>query len=166
MRSLPFCLFLLGPLFALPVTAHDGEDHGVTAEIVGQTLEPRFEAQGSLAEVTGILNAGQLWIFASHIATAAPWPGLRVELESGGQSLQAVEQASGVYRVPASQLSLPGRHAVTLTLQGEAVEELLTGEITSPAPASSPRQAYGWIAAAGLLVVAAGVLGFRRRSRR
>jgi hypothetical protein len=164
MKSVLFSI-LCGCLIAAPAQAHDGEDHGVTSAMVGQTLEPRFEARGSLAEVTGILNEGQLWVFASRIATSEPWPGLSVEVESGGKTLKAVEKSRGVYRVDAAPVGQPGRHALTLTLQGDGLEELLTGELLTPARAAPPALPYGWMAAA-LAALAGATLLYRRYAKR
>lgn len=156
---------LCSALLSFSAVAHNGEDHGVTPAMVGQTLEPRFEARGNLAEITGVLSEGQLWLFASRIATSEPLSRLKIELESGGQTLPATEKSSGVYLVKNEQLAQPGRHALTLTLQGDGMQELLTGTLVGTAPAAPARPAYGWIAAA-LAGLAALVWATRRFVKR
>lgn len=165
MKSALFFILWGGCLAAAPALAHNGEDHGVTPAMVGQTLEPRFEARGSLAEITGILSEGQLWVFATHAATSEPWPKLKIEVESGGQTVQAAEKSSGIYLVKSGQMSQPGRHALTLTLQGDGLEELLTGTLVNPSEAASPKPTYGWMVAA-LAVLAALYFLYRRLAKR
>lgn len=148
---------------SLSAYAHDGEDHGVTPAVIGKSLEPRFEARGNLAEVTGILSDHQLWLFASRHDTNAPLNSLRVEVEGGAETVQAVEKVPGAYLASVKQLAQPGRHAVTLTLQGTDVEELLTGELLVPANPDTPQRAYGWLVAGGALVLALGGWWYRRR---
>jgi hypothetical protein len=164
MKSVLFSI-LCACLIAASAHAHDGEDHGVTPAMIGQALEPRFEARGSLAEVTGILSEGQLWVFASRIATSEPWSRLDVEVESGGRTMKATEKSPGVYRVEAAPVGQPGRHAITLTLRGEGLEELLTGELLTPARPAPPSLPYGWMAAA-LAALAGATLLYRRYAKR
>lgn len=150
---------------SLSAYAHEGEDHGVTPAVIGKSLEPRFEARGNLAEVTGILSDHHLWLFASRHDTNAPLGSLRVEVEGegGGETVQAEEKVPGAYLADVKQLAQPGRHAVTLTLQGADVEELLTGELLVPANPDAPQRPYGWLAAGGALVLALGGWWYRRR---
>ncbi len=166
MKSMLFSILLSGFLLLSPAHAHNGEDHGVTPAMVGQSLEPRFEARGTLAEMTGILSEGHLWLFVTRVATSEPWPNLKIEVETAGQTRQAVEQSSGVYQLDAEPVAQPGRHALTLTLQGQGLEELLTAELITPAPATSPVSGYGWLAAAlGAVVALIAVALLYRRFR-
>lgn len=144
--------------------AHNGEDHGVTPTVIGKSLEPRFEARGNTAEVTGILSDQQLWLFASRYDTNAPLNALRVEVEGAEETVQAVEKIPGAYLANVKRLAQPGRHAVTLTLQGAGVEDLLTGELRVPAKPNAPQRHYGWLAAGGALALALGGWWYRRRA--
>lgn len=160
-------LLCLGCAVSVSAWAHEGEDHGVTAEVIGQTLEPRFEAKGERAELTGILGDRQLWLFAGDPATNAPLQKLRIEVEGAGTSAMAQEKAPGVYQIEAKQLARPGRHAITLTVQGEAIEELLTGELNVAGESSASHwPPTGWmVAAGGALALLLGGAWMRRRKR-
>lgn len=167
MKSMLFSILMSSFLLLSPAHAHNGEDHGVTPAMVGQSLEPRFEARGTLAEITGMLSEDHLWLFVTRVATSEPWPKLKIEVETGGQTRQAVEQSGGVYQLDAGPVAQAGRHALTLTLQGQGLEELLTAELITPAAAASPASRYGWPVAAlgGLLALLAVVLLYRRFSK-
>jgi hypothetical protein len=165
MKSALFSILWSCCLAVAPALAHNGEDHGVTPAMVGQTLEPRFEARGNQAEITGIFSEGQLWLFATRIASSEPWSKLKLEVESGGEAVQATETSQGVYLAKIDRIAQPGRHALTVILQGEGQEELLTGELLSPAKASASNRPYGWVAA-GLAALAALFFLTRRFSKK
>ena len=126
-------LVLIGALPFTPVLAHEGEEHGDELAAAAHMSEPRFEARSDAVEVTGILKAGDIWLFVTRYATNEPLAGLRIGIESGNTSVPARAVGKGIYRVKAGPLGRGGRHAVVLTLHGAGLDELLAGELVVPA---------------------------------
>jgi hypothetical protein len=163
----------------LPAEAHQGESHGVAEIVSAQRYEPRTEASTEQVEVTVIAQSvtrpGQLWVFVNHRQDNTPWVGLKVEVESGKHKAGAESVAPGAYRAPAAWLDRPGKHLLTLTLQGEGIEELLSAELTipsdatvagpaaAPTPAALPQWSL-WAATAAVLAVGLGWFLNRRSS--
>lgn len=154
-------LFLL--LVAAPALAHDGESHGVTTVVVDRTLEPRFEVKSAAIEITGILKEERLWLFVAHFANNEPWNGLRIELEGGDRSISAVPAGDGIYRADVPELAQPGRHAITLALQGTNYEELLTGELIVVAGANTFTRWTWSMVLAVMGIAGAGYVLWRRK---
>jgi hypothetical protein len=155
--------FALG--IALPLPAHDGETHGTGAVLPDQAIEPRVEMSGEAVEVLGILKGKDLWLFVSRWATNAPLAGLRVSAESGGSEMPATAVADGLYRSTAEVLARPGRHAIIVSVQGDGVEDLLTGELTVNATANTGGllRWFGWAALAAICVAVITITIARRR---
>ncbi len=162
--SSAFSCALLLACAALPAWSHQGESHGVAEIVSARQYEPRAEAATGQVEVTAIARADQLWVFVDHRQDNSPWAGLKVEVESGAHKAAAQPLAPGAYRAAADWLNRPGKHLLTLTLQGEGIEELLSAELTIPAQAvasgseSPPTAAPPWTWWAGAAVAV--VLGF------
>jgi hypothetical protein len=146
--------------------AHDGEVHDAQPAPVALAVEPRFATATERVELTAVLSAEYLWLFVAHPETNAPWAGLEVEVEGTENSLQATAQGEGVYRLDAGWLQRPGRHALIVTLRGDGLDELLSGELQVPeAPDEASKQAaaLGWPALAGLALLGLLTLLYVRR---
>lgn len=155
--------FALG--FALPLSAHDGETHDSAAVVPDQAIEPRVEMSGESVEVLGILKGKDLWLFVSRWATNAPLAGLQVSAESGGSVMPVTAVADGLYRSTAEGLAKAGRHAIIVSVQGDGVEDLLTGELTVTATTNTGGllRWLGWAALAAICLAVVTITIARRR---
>ncbi len=156
-------------LFAAPLQAHEGHDHGeAPAPLPVGESGPRFAVASDLFELVGTLHDHTLTLYLDDYASNAPVAGAGVELEFGPHKYQAKETEPGVYQLdlPAPQ---PGRHALLFTLQAGENSDLLTAnlEIPPPGPKAAPAAAGfdpRWLA--GLGVPLLGFWGWRWMRRR
>lgn len=161
-------LLALALTAAAPVYAHEGHDH--EAPPPPAVYEPRFEAHAGDVEVVGIVERDGLWLYASRYGSNAPWPGLKLELEQDdGKSVVAKDEGGGTYSLPEGTFGQPGTYAVVLSVSGEDIDELLTGELTVAKATGDARAGLAgvspWAWGAGALLLAGGLAIFSRRRR-
>lgn len=165
-RSVIVLLTLILVLSARISHAHGDEDHGDAPHPVAVTsVAPRFEARSELFELVGVLHGDELVLYLDHAASNQPIASAAIEIESGAFKGKAVAAASGEFRLPAAELSQPGKHALTITVETDTDIDLLAAQfevasapsvsVSELAPESSfSPLLYGLIAVIGLLVVA------------
>lgn len=166
---------LAAAALALPVWAHEGEDHGTPAAAPAIAAGPRTEAQTDALELVAVLADGKLTLYLDRFATNAPVADAQVEVESDPFRAVAEQVAPGIYQVPAESFGLPGRYPLVISVQAGDVADLLTATLDVAQPAAGAGPARPWTAwwdaqviasgAGGLLLVGAVVLAARRRHR-
>lgn len=168
-------LTLLGLLVALSATAGPGHDHDHDHDAPAATASaalPRFAASSELFELVGVLDGKTLTLYLDRAATNEPLTQAALELELGGQRLQAQAQADGSFRAELAQALGDGVHPVTATLSVGDEADLLAGELdlhaqaAAGAPAHAERWRWGLAAAGVLAVIAVLAVGRRRRALR
>ena len=119
-------------LFAAPVQAHEGHDHGEAPPPVVADATPRFEAASDLFELVGTLQGSTLTLYLDDYASNAPVLNAALELETGARKYSAKETQPGVYRLDLAETK-PGRHALVFTIQAGEEADLLTANLEIPA---------------------------------
>lgn len=165
---------LLSVALVVPVSAHEGHDHGAPAPVpaVLPNAPPTLESDGSDVQLVALLVDGGLTLFIDRLADNSPVTQAEVTLSADGAApVTATPAADGTYRAPAPWAARPGDHALNLTVMGEGVADLLVGTLTVPTP-TAPAAASGagasglWFALGAFilgLVLGAGLLAWRGR---
>lgn len=171
-------LYYAMALVAMPIAsfAHGGEDHGdapVPAPMVASA--PRAEAQTSDFELVVEQQGPSVLLFLDSFASNKPVIGAQVEVQSGDLQATAAEVAPGTYRVTGGAWALPGRHALTVSVQTADTADLLSATLDIPAAVTmAPVKEAGttlhagrtvWILAGAVLVCAIIVFAWLRRRR-
>lgn len=167
----PAILFLL--VFAAPpLAAHEGHDHAAAPPAPAASVAPRLEARTPLFEIVAVLDGRRLAVYVDRAASNEPVSGAQVEVEAGGERVEASEIAGGLYAAELPALAAAGDHALVFTVAAGDELDLLNGTLrvaaaaAAPAPASAAggAPAWWWGGAAGAALVAA--LGIARGARR
>lgn len=149
--------------------AHDGEDHGA-APAVTHAIAPRFAARSAAFDVVGIVQGGQLALYIDRAADNAPLTKGSIEIEGEGVQLRLEAGPDAVFRAPAGILANPGRHALTLTIEGGDTTDLLTAQLDSTpdsAPLPADAAAGSWpLAYLALPLLALAAFFFKRQHTR
>ena len=169
---------LAAAALALPVWAHEGEDHGTPAAAPAIAAGPRTETQTDALELVAVLADGKLTLYLDRFATNAPVADAQVEVESGAFRAVAEQVAPGIYQVPAKSFDHPGRYPMIVSVQAGDVADLLTATLDIAEPPSVAGQARPWVTwvtwvdspvmaggAGALVLVAIGVVAARRYRR-
>ena len=159
---------------ALPVAAHDGDDHGGEASPTGHGAAwPRFAASSELFELVGVLDGKRLTLYLDHAADNTPVEGATLELDIGGVVVPAQPHGSGEFEATLAQAPGDGVTAVTVTVWAGGEADLLAGELdihrdTQAAEAGSGVTWQRWLpwALAGVFALIAAALGLRRARAR
>ncbi|MCB1980046.1 MAG: hypothetical protein KDF25_11945 [Burkholderiaceae bacterium] len=171
LRILCFALAL-----AVPVTgfSHEGEDHGdAPAPLPTAASTPRAEAQTSDFELVVAQEGPSLLLFLDNFASNEPVTGAQVEVQSGDLQATATEVGPGTYRVAGGAWTLPGTHALTISVQTAVTADLLSASLDIPA-AAAPAEKAGtslpagrslWMLAGAVLVFAFIAIAWLRRRR-
>lgn len=122
------CIWLLA-LLVLPLQAHEGHDHGPAIRPVEIGVLPRFEAQGEMFEVVGVLDGDTLLLYLDRFDNNLPVQGATIEVDGPQLTGVATEQDAGVYRIAAPALQVPGKYPLALTIHGAGVSDLLAAEL-------------------------------------
>ena len=152
---------LLLALLPSPVLAHGDEDHSADTKSKAVATTPttggqRWEISSPEVELLGILQDGKLTLYADHYASNAPLLDAKIELESGGRTVQAEAAADGSYRIAADWLKQPGKHEVVVSVRAGELQDLLISSLEIPA-ATPAVHARTWLSYAKWL--AGGVAG-------
>ena len=145
---------------------------------------PRFAASSEAFELVGELDRGMLTLYLDRYETNQPVTDAKLELESG--AVRAIAQYLAdreVYQVAATEfiesISKPGEHSLVITVLAGRESDLLDASLQISAAGARSIPAAGrsiaghdhaWEAALGagvaLLLVAAGLYGWRRQQRK
>jgi len=162
MMRAPRLLSLLSLLWllvgALPASAHEGHDHDADeATAAPAQAAPRFAVRTEAVEVVGVLQAGQLDLYLDRAGDNSPVTDASIEVESPALTGSAKHVGNGVYQLAAAALTQPGKHALTLTIQGDDLADLLpvTLEISTTQATPVTRSDAWW----GLLLLPLLALG-------
>lgn len=109
--------------------AHEGHEHGAAVKAASIRLAPRFEARGEELEVVGVLTGKDLVIYVDGAADNAPVRGAQIEVTGQGIAGVATEVEGGVYRLAATSIGQPGRHALTISVQAGEILDLLAANL-------------------------------------
>jgi hypothetical protein len=174
-----FIPFVAAAFFVLPVSAHEGEDHGAPAAATQPAAEvgPRAATATDLFELVAVASGDRLTLYLDRFATNEPISGAKIEVGQGALEATARELEAGVYQVIADELAQPGRHALTIAVQVGDDSDLLPLTVegsaqsadVSPAPSSFGAAAFQawrnplvWGASGAVLLAGAGVVALRR----
>ena len=159
-------------LFAvtLSVFAHGDEDHGAVPPMISQSVAPRAIAFTDEFELVAILDGKKLMIYVDKFSSNEPVINAKVELEGAGLKGVVSETAPGVYTINAPSI-VPGRHALTISIEAGDVLDLLSANLDTSMPVGNVAPVGFWnikrIAIfIGLLISAgAALLIVRRRNQ-
>ncbi len=174
MKSRPtqLALIILAGTLATQAIAHEGHDHGPAPAPTVTTLAPRASAESEWFELVAVLEADgdRLLLYLDHHASNEPVADARIELDSGSRRAIAEALAPGLHALPAGELSRPGTHPLTFTVQAGDDIDLLAASLVVPAPAATAADRAWpdwtpWGAGAALLGLA-GLTGWWRARRR
>lgn len=162
-------VFAFWMALALPVAAHEGEDHGAPPPAATQTVSPRAEAATDEFELVAVLEAQRLVVYLDRYATNEPVAKATVDVEAAGLSGTASEIAEGVYALPVAAAPAPGKHALTFTVETADTADLLSATLDLSAPPTTLEHApdwgewVAWGASGGFLFAGLGMIAARRR---
>lgn len=150
--------------------ASDGHSHANDAPPAPvQISAPRAETATENFELVAVNENGTLTLYLNDFASNAPLAKAEVEVELGGNSMQAKQVAAGIYTLSLPALNAPGQHALTVSVTAGEVSDLLLLTLDQPGSAASASHAgwlhdWPWLAGAlALAVVLLGAWRFRRR---
>jgi len=164
MKRAPLLALLCFLALGIPASAHEGHDHGADAAPAAPAqAAPRFAVRTEAVEVVGVLQDGQLDLYLDRASDNSPVTDVSIEIESPALSGSAKHLGNGVYQLAAGALAQPGKHALTLTIQGNDLADLLpvTLEVAAPQAKPATRSAAWW----GLLLLPLLTLGWWWRRR-
>lgn len=163
---------LVTAALALPLWAHEGEDHaGQAAPAHAVEAGPRTGAETAAFELVAVLADKGLTLYLDRFATNEPVADAQVEVESGPFRAVATQAAPGLYAVSAGHFSTPGKYPLVISVQAGDVADLLTATLEVAQPAVVSEHAQLWDtralggAAGALLLAGAGLAAVRRRKR-
>lgn len=160
---------LMAAALALPAWAHEGHDDAPPPAVATQ-IAPRAAGESDEFELVAVLQGKELTLYLDRYTSNEPVAGAQVEVEGGGFKGIAAETAPGVYALPAGALAVPGRHALTVSVQAGDIADLLTATLDVAKPAADVAHAQPWRewAAWGALgaVLLGGVLIVLRRRKK
>ena len=173
LRILYFALALAAPGTSF---SHEGEDHGdAPAPLPTVASAPRAEAQTSDFELVVEQHGQSLLLFLDSFASNEPVTGAQVEVQSSDLQATATEIGPGAYRVEGGAWTLPGTHALAISVQTSETADLLSATLDIPAAvAAAPVEKAGttlpagrtvWILAGATLLCAVIVFAWLRRRR-
>lgn len=171
--------FLVALALALPVMAHEGEDHGAPAQAAPTEVgrAPRAAA-ATATETFALLAVGErdgLTLYLDDVATNAPVDGARLEVQGDGWTAGAARVEAGVYRVASDRLASPGSHPLTVVVQTDDAADLMTLTLEVPDGVTAPRRTAEatsrnarvvWGASGAVVLAGAGLVAARRRNQR
>lgn len=120
-------------------------DHGA-APAASATSLPRLESEGMGVELVAVAEGHTLTIYLDRSDTNAPIDGATVEVAGEGiASAKAEPRGEGRYVVDAEWVHEPGTYALTFTVLGEDIADLLAGRLVIPATDTEEHAAeFSW----------------------
>ena len=118
---------------AMPAHAHEGQDHE-GSPIVIAAANPRAVAQSEAYEVVAVLKGDSLAITVDRFADNAPADDAKLIVTIGKRALPAEHLASGIFKVIAEELRVPGTYDLVFDIQDGAASDLLISNLEVPKP--------------------------------
>lgn len=157
-----------------PAQASEGHDHGESPASASVTeARPRFTASTEAFELVGVLEGRQLTLYLDRSDTNEPIHQARIDIDIGGQTVQAQASADGTFQARLSSDVPAGGTPVTATVVVGDTADLLAaefevdgtghGEDAHPSPAW--RRWPFWVGATVTGLVLGSLLAHRRRQR-
>ncbi len=160
---------IAAPAFA---TAHEGHDHAAPS-FSPIPLALRAEDKSDQLELLAVLDGAKLTIYVDRYDTNEPVRDARVEVEGAGIKEVATQAGPGVYTLAApASLSVPGKHALTLSVEAREISDLLSVSLNVPAPANAvanptSRDEWAvWGLSGALAIAALAMVAMRQRRNR
>lgn len=108
-------------------------DHGADAPAAPATSLPRLESEGMGIELVAVADGNTLTIYLDRSDTNAPIEDATIEVAGDGLAPAKAEPAGdGAYVVEADWVHEPGTRALTFTILGEDIADLLAGRLVIP----------------------------------
>ncbi|MGP1691545.1 MAG: hypothetical protein ACTS6O_03455 [Giesbergeria sp.] len=113
--------------------AHGVEDHGdAPAPLPTATSAPRAQAQTDDFELVVEQQGPSLLLFLDSFSSNKPVSDAQVEVQSGDLQATATPVGPGIYRVVGDGWTLPGTHALTISVQTTDTADLLSATLDIP----------------------------------
>lgn len=126
-----------------PSLAGPGHDHGAPAAATPAPTHPSLEASGGDVELVATLRDGVLVVYVDRLLNNAPVTDASVALSVGGGNPQPMQAApDGTYTIEAPWAKV-GEHALTFTITGTDLADLLIGTLDIHGDAKSPAPEHG-----------------------
>lgn len=127
----------------LPQSARAHGDHGAEAQVEPASL-PRIEAEGHEIELVAVVDHRTLTIYLDRKDTNAPVDGATIEIaRDGGPVEKARPAGNGVYE--ADWPHEPGTYALTFTVLGDGIADLLAARLVVPEPETAKgEESFSW----------------------
>ncbi len=136
----------LALLLGTAARAHEGHDHGAPPPPVDVGIAPRADASSEEFELVVVARGDALRIHLDRFRTNEPVTDALVEIDAGGETLEAKPDGAGAYVVAAPALARPGAHDLAITVRSGDLIDILAATLTIPEPANA-----GTVARSGLL---------------
>lgn len=121
----------------LPLSAHEGHDHGAAAPAAAPAL-PRAEGASEAFEMVIVAKGGELTIYLDRFATNEPVRDAAITLETPQGSVEAKRTPDGSYQVPSPWAEKPGSYDLIATVTHDGIADILALTLDIPSPANSP----------------------------
>lgn len=120
-------------------------DHGAAPPAQTTTL-PRLEAEGYEVELVAVAEGHTLTIYLDRSDTNAPIGGAAVEVAGEGIAPAKAEPGDdGTYVIEADWIHEPATYALTFTVLGDGIADLLAGRLVIPEPEVEEQgHAFSW----------------------
>ena len=149
MTRLGLALFGAAALVAAAAPLHSARAHGDhgAAPPAQTTALPRVEAAGFEVELVAVAEDHTLTIYLDRSETNAPVDGVSIEVAAEGiATAKAEPKGDGVYALDADWIHEPGTYALTFTVLGDEIADLLAGRLVIPEPATEEHGAtFSWM---------------------
>lgn len=164
--------FLVTPL-SMPAHGDAGHDEQAPASQPTQAPKPRLEIQSAAIELVAVPDTGKLTLYADRYATNEPVNNAVITVAYGATQSLAKPLGDGIYILAADWLNTPGIYALTITVQGDGLNETLQGSLQIPDPQAHESSSRPWLNKAlwvsgiigALLLLLWGLRRWRRRAR-
>jgi membrane fusion protein, heavy metal efflux system len=134
LRRLIAPLALASLLFAGPLAAHEGHDHGAPAAPVMTTGAPRIALHSDAYELVGVLRGSRLTLFLDRYAGNEPVVDARITVSIGTSGdAGAMPAPDGTYLVSSDQLVGAGPLELVFAITHAQGDDLLIGTLERPA---------------------------------
>ncbi len=127
---------LLLASMVLPLSAHEGHDHGAPAPAAAPAL-PRAEGASEAFEMVIVAKGGELTIYLDRFATNEPVRDAAITLETPQGSVDAKRTPDGSYQLSSPWAEKPGRYDLIATVTHDGIADILALTLDIPSPANS-----------------------------
>lgn len=105
-----------------------------------------MEASSTALELVAVSGQGEVTIYLDDFRSNAPIDGAQIDVDAGGETLQAEAVGQGAYVVKPKWAGTPGSYDLAFTVQAGDLLDILTGTLVIPPsaePAKPPQQLLG-----------------------